>query len=188
LSSRFAGGLTVDIGEPDLELKTAILKKKAEKFGYELPIDVGLFIAEKVADTRSLEGLLLRVITQATTNQQPISLELAQQALGGGAAPAEKKGGRIRAEDVIDQTCNYFHIKQTQLRGQKREAFLVRARQIAMYILYVKLGITYVQIGNILGGRDHTTVMHGVDKMTTLVDNKDGVYGDIEGIIKLLDG
>ena len=186
LSSRFAGGLSVDIGEPDLELKTAILKKKAEKLGYILPIDVALFLGENARDTRSLEGLLFSVINQAATNHQEISIDLAKRALG--AAGEEKRNGHVHAEDIIDRACTYFNIKHTQLRGQKRDAFLVRARQVVSYILYEKLGVKYVQIGNLLGGRDHTTIMHGVDKMRILVENKDGVIVDIEWIIQMSTG
>ena len=162
LSSRFAGGLTVDVGKPDLELKTAILQKKAEKFGHELPTDVALFMADSAEDTRSLEGLLLRIITQATTNNVEISLELAEKALGN---MVEEKRGHMHPDDVVKAVCEHFHIKPTQLKGPKRDAALVRARQVCMYLLYVEMKITHVEIGNLLGGRDHTTIMHGVDKI-----------------------
>src|SRR5690606_17859812 len=83
LSSRFAAGLSVDIQAPDQELKTAIILKKAEKFGHVLPFEVASLLAERVQDARSLEGLLLRLITQATTFNEPITLDLAQKVLGG---------------------------------------------------------------------------------------------------------
>lgn len=185
LSSRFAGGLTVDIGKPDLELKTAILKKKAEKFGQELPTDVALFLADQAEDTRSLEGLLLRVITQASTSPTGLTLELAQIALGN--VMAEKKQ-HLHADDVIDYICSYYNIKITQLKGPKRDASLVKARQVCMYLLYTDLGLTFIDIGNLLGGRDHTTIMHGVDKIRKLVDNKDKIAVDILGITKSLRG
>ena len=183
LSSRFAGGLSVDIGKPDLELKTAILKKKAEKFGQELPTDVALFLAENAEDTRSLEGLLLRVITQANASSSPITLELAKLAQGNVAA---ERASRIHPDDVVDVICSYFNIKPTQLKGPKRDASLVKARQICMYILYTDLGLTFVDIGNLLGGRDHTTIMHGVDKVGKLVDKKEKISEDILGINRLL--
>lgn len=185
LSSRFAGGLSVDVGKPDLELKTAILLKKAEKFGRELPTEVALFLAENAEDTRSLEGLLLRVITQATAAGTEITIELAQKALG--HVVAERKQ-HLHPDDVINHVCEYFNIKTTQLKGPKRDASLVKARQICMYLLYRELGLTYVEIGNLLGGRDHTTIMHGVDKIAKNVDNKDKVTVDILGITKFLRG
>lgn len=181
LSSRFAGGLTVDIEKPDIELKTAILQKKAEKYGHELPTDVAMSLAEQAEDTRSLEGLLLRVITEATTNNTNISLASAQNAMGN---YAKKKAEHIYAEDVINAVCTYFRIKTTQLKGPKRDASLVKARQLTMYLLKHELGLTLVEIGNLLGGRDHTTIKHGVDKIEELVENKAPVSQDISGITK----
>lgn len=185
LSSRFAGGLTVDIQTPDFELKTAILLIKAKKYGFELPIDVAKLIADNAQDTRSLEGLLLRIITQAKTKDQEISIDLAKQALG---TAAQESRGHLHAEDVIKDVCAFYNIKTTQIKGPKREASLVRARQIAMYLLKKELNMTFVEIGNVLGGRDHTTVMHGVEKMEQLVDNKAKVVEDIKGITQRLHG
>lgn len=185
LSSRFAGGLTVDIESPDIELKTAILRMKAEKFGYTLPLDIATLLAEKVQDTRSLEGLLLRVITQATTEGSEISLELTHKALG---MMKEERASTIHADDIIKNVCAFYAVKPTQLRGPKRDASLVKARQIVMYLLKTELGMTFMEIGNLLGGRDHTTIMHGVDKIEDLVENKARISDDIVGITKTLRG
>lgn len=179
LSSRFAGGLTVDVGKPDLELKTAILQKKAEKFGHELPTDVALFMAETAEDTRSLEGLLLRIITQATTSGSEINIALAEKAFG---HMVEEKKGHLHSDDVVKAVCDFYRVKPTQLKGPKRDAALVRARQVCMYLLYVEMKVTHVEIGNLLGGRDHTTIMHGVDKIRSLVEKKENVTEDIAGI------
>jgi chromosomal replication initiator protein len=185
LSSRFAGGLTVDVEKPDIELKTAILQKKAEKYGHELPTDIAMSLAEQAEDTRSLEGLLLRVITEAATNNTSISMQSAQNAMGN---YAKKQSEHIYAEDVINSVCTYFRIKTTQLKGPKRDASLVKARQLAMYLLKHELGLTLVEIGNLLGGRDHTTIKHGVDKIEQLVENKAPVSQDISGITKSFRG
>lgn len=185
LSSRFAGGLTVDISVPDFELKAAILGIKAKKFGHEVPSDVISFLADRAEDTRSLEGLLLRVITQATTGDQQITLELAQKALG---HMVEEKKQHLHADDIINLVCDYYKIKQTQLKGPKRNAALVKARQITMYLIHKELRLTLVEIGNLLGGRDHTTVIHGVEKIEKLVENKAQVTEDILGITKSLRG
>ena len=183
LSSRFAGGLTVDIETPTVELKTAILQMKAEKFGYTLPMDVATLLAQRVEDTRSLEGLLLRVVTKATAMDSGITLELAQQALG---IMQEERRGNLHADDIIRQVCLYYGFKPTQLKGPKRDASLVKARQVTMYILKEQLGLTLVEIGNLLGGRDHTTIMHGVGKIEGLVENKANITSDIMGITKTL--
>lgn len=181
LSSRFAGGLTVDIEAPDFELKTAILQKKAEKFGHSMPIEVAKVIAESATDTRSLEGMLLRVITQASINQSEITEDIAKQALGG-MAPA--KSEKLHSDEVIEAICDFYRIRSTQLKGPKRDAALVRARQVTMYILKTELNMTLVEIGNLLGGRDHTTIMHGVEKIEMLVDKETDVVSDIKGITK----
>ncbi len=185
LSSRFAGGLAVDIQAPDFELKTAILLIKAKKFGHELPIEVAKFLAEKAEDTRSLEGFLLRIITEATTTNSPITLEMAERAIGG---MFEEKREHLHAEDIIKSVCEFYRIKSTQLKGAKRDASFVKARHITMFLLNKDLGLTLKDVGGILGGRDHTTVMHGVDKIENMVDNKTDYFGDIVGIRKLFRG
>lgn len=183
LSSRFSGGLTVDIEPPDFELKTAILLIKAKKYNVELPIETAKVIADSVEDTRSLEGSLLRIITQATTLGVEISEDLAKKTLN---KKADRVASHLHADDVIKIVCDYYHIKSTQLKGPKRDASLVKARQVAMYLLKKELGLTLVEIGNLLGGRDHTTIMHGVEKMEKCVHNKAVVVGDIVGIRKNL--
>ena len=181
LSSRFAGGLTVDIEAPDFELKTAIILIKAKKYGYELPIDVAKLLAESAEDTRTLEGLLIRIITQATTTAADINIDMAKQALGGAV---EDKSERLHSDDIIKCVCLFYSVKPTQLRGPKRDAGLVRARQVTMYLLKEELRMTQVEIGNLLGGRDHTTVMHGVDKIRMLVENKNMINEDIKRIMR----
>lgn len=185
LSSRFAGGLTVDVEAPDFEMRTAIVLKKAEKFGFDISIDVAKTIAEKEQDVRSLEGTLLRIVTESTTKKQDISVDLATRVLG---TKDNTKLHTLHAEDVINTTCEFFAIKPTQLKGPKRDASLVKARQITMYLLKKELGLTFVEIGNILGGRDHTTIMHGVEKIELSVEKKGGFYEEILGITKTLRG
>ncbi|HEX7042516.1 MAG TPA: chromosomal replication initiator protein DnaA [Patescibacteria group bacterium] len=186
LSSRFAGGLTVDIEAPDFELRTAIVLKKAEKFGYNISIEIAKKIAEREQDVRSLEGALLRVITQASTlGGNEITEDLAEKALGGNN---KKEFHTLHAEDVINTACEFYKIKPTQLKGPKREASLVRARQVTMYLLKHELGLTLVEIGNILGGRDHTTVMHGVEKMEILSTSNQLLNEEIVGITKMMRG
>jgi chromosomal replication initiator protein len=114
-----------------------------------------------------------------------VTLELAQKALG---LMAEESRGRVHADDVIKAVCTYYDVKPTLLKGTKRNAGIVNARQVTMYLLKKQLGMTYVDIGNLLGGKDHTTIMHGVDKIETLVEKKARVSEDITGIINTLHG
>ncbi len=182
LSSRFSSGLTVDVESPDFELRTAILLIKAKKHNVNMPIEAAKLIAEKSQDARSLEGLLLRVITEALSKQEDITPEFIIRALGNGASQKT----RLHPDDIINVVCKYFDVKPTLLRGPKRDASLVRARHVTMYLLKKELGLTFAEIGNLLGGRDHTTVMHGVEKLEALALDKTPFSSELMGITKLL--
>lgn len=182
LSSRFAGGLTVDIETPDFELRTAILLIKAKKHSINLPIEAAKKIAEKTLDSRELEGILIKAITLAKTSNSEISIDLINKALN-------RKGSEnqrfFRPDDIIKNICSFYDIKPTLIKGPKRNARLVKARQITMYILRHDLALSFVEIGNILGGRDHTTIMHGVTKIESFLPN--GSFSEeIMGIRALL--
>src|SRR5260221_522588 len=185
LSSRFAGGLTVDVEEPDFELRTAIVLKKAEKFKYVIAMEVAQAISQKQQDERSIEGNLLRVVTQANTKRKEITPEFTERTLNNNQ---KKQPTNIHAEDIIKIACDFYRIKPTQLKGPKRNASLVKARQITMFLLKKELGLTYNDIGNLLGGRDHTTIMHGVEKMEILALENNNVSEDILGITQSLRG
>lgn len=185
LSSRFSSGLTVDIEPPDFELRTAILLIKAKKNGEELTVDGAKIIAEKAQDVRELEGVLLRVITQAKTTHQALTTDFIHSVLGDRKSTIPSM---LRPDLIIERVCAFYGVKQTQLKGPKRDASLVRARQVAMYLLKKELNLSYVEIGNILGGRDHTTIMHGVGKMEEGVDKKATVHGEISRITQSLMG
>ena len=180
LLSRFSGGLTVDIDTPDFELRTAILLIKAKKYGFDLPIELAKVIAEKSQDARGLEGALLRIVTEAQTKGIDINEDLAHSVL---KTDREESRGVFHPDDIISNICAYYKIKPTQIKSARRDALLVRARQVAMYILKKDLGLTFVEIGNILGGRDHTTIMHGVEKVEKMIDTG-GFSEEMVGIKK----
>ncbi len=184
LSSRFSAGLTVDIESPDFELRTAILLIKAKKHGIDLPIDIAKMIAEKTQDVRSLEGTFLRIITEAKTKGQVIDNDLVLHVLNG---RKQTSINHFHPDDYIQGVCSFYDIKSTQIKGPKRDARLVKARQIAMHLLKKELGLTFVEIGNILGGRDHTTIMYGVGKIEKLiVDTSSQLSAEILGITNFL--
>lgn len=181
LSSRFSGGLTVDIEPPDFELRAAILLIKAKKYGVDLPIDVAKKIAQKSQDARQLEGLLLRVITEASTKGVEITIDLVDEALNN----HQEEKRLFHPDEVIKNVCAFYNIKPTQIKSPKRSAYLVKARQIAMYLLKKELDLTLVEIGNVLGGRDHTTVIHGLEKIEKLLPSN-VLSGEIKGITSRL--
>jgi len=169
LISRFAGGLTVDIEAADFELRTAIVLIKAKKYNLDLPMETAKKIAEKAHDSRELEGLLLKVITVATSMGTEITPELVENSLNQNVG---EERGLFRPDEIIKNICTFYNIKETLIKGPKRDSSLVKARQIAMYVLKNDLSLSFVEIGNILGGRDHTTIMHGVKKIERLLLNK----------------
>jgi chromosomal replication initiator protein len=181
LLSRFSGGLTVDVDSPDFELRTAILLIKAKKYGATLSIEVAKMIAQKAQDARGLEGLLLRIITQAQAGSGEVTEELVASVL---SLNKEEKLNSFHPDEIIRNVCFFYKVKSTQLKSPKRDAFLVRPRQVAMYLLKRELGLTFVEIGNLLGGRDHTTIMHGVDKVEDML-KKSLLSEDILRIVKL---
>lgn len=181
LISRLEGGLNIDIQAPDFELRTAILLIKADKFGLSIPVELAKLASEKIEDARALEGFVLKLSgLMASSNSFEITEELVNKAIG--LKREELK--RVHPDDVINAVCNYFDIKPTQLKGTKRTAGLVRARHICMYLLKEELRLTYSEIGNVLGGRDHTTVMHGVEKMREISQNQELKNGEIMYISK----
>ncbi len=184
LSSRFAAGLTVDIEPPDFELRTAVVLIKAKKHGVELPIEIAKDIAQKTIDIRSLEGVLIRIITEAKNKNEDVSKALVEKI-------TKPKNGQdfihMHPDDIVKKVCLYYDIKPTLLKGPKRDAHLVKARQIAMLLLKHDLRLPLVEIGNILGGRDHTTIMHGVNKMEQLLQDTNTSFSvEIMGIRKTL--
>lgn len=180
LSSRFLGGLTVDIEPPDFELRCAIVLIKAKKHGYDFPIEIAKTIASDVEDTRYLEGALLRIITEATTKGEEITKSFVEKTMKGKSNGEESRFHR--PDEIIKNVCDFYHIKVTQIKGEKRDAFLVKARQICMYLLKKEVRLTYAEIGHLLGGRDHTTVMYGVVKIETLIVDKPDFSEEIKGI------
>lgn len=166
LISRFSGGLTVDIQSPDFELRTAILLIKAKKHGVSLSIDVAKLIAQKAQDARGLEGYLLKIMSSAQNGDGEITEDLASSVLSLGG---QEKLNSFHPDELIKNVCYFYKIKPTQLRGPKRDAFLVKPRHVAMYLLKKELNLSFVEIGNLLGGRDHTTIMHGVEKVDNML-------------------
>lgn len=166
LSSRFQGGLMVDIQLPDLETRMAILKAKLAERGETLDENVLRMIAESVeANTRELEGKLIQMIQ--INKLSPLTEQVAQRYLG---TPKSMQNNQILdSNKVISGINQYFNINPQDLTGPRRQKELVLPRQIAMYILYEDCKLPFEKIGQLLGGRDHTTVMHGVEKIKQVI-------------------
>lgn len=178
LSSRFSGGLTVDIEPPDFELRCAIVLVKAKKLNIQINIEGAKIIAQSFVDIRSLEGALLKISTQSQALGLEITPSLIEKAVRGNREIVEV----FKPEEIINNICTFYKIRPSQIKSAKRDASLVKPRQIAMYLLKKQLGLTFSEIGEILGGRDHTTVMHGVEKISLQLEKNSGLTDDILGI------
>ncbi len=187
LRSRFEGGLTIDIGQPDFELRCAILLIKAKQRKVDLPIEVAKIIAANIENPRKLDGTLVRIITESQTKGVLINQELVKNILGKTMKETPPKY-QIKPEEVINIVASFYNLKLTQIKGIRRDRVLALPRQILYYILRSELNIPLVEIGNLLGGRDHTTIMHGVRKITELVGTDEKIHGDIVGIKNRLMG
>lgn len=170
LRSRFQAGLIVDIGLPNFELRCAILKIKTEKQGIHLPMESVQFLAEIVKGAREIEGLVLKIKSFLLKNpENTLSVSFLKEIL----KIQEEQDVIKKAIDqatILSSVCEYFGVKQTALKGEKRQKQIVVPRQILMYLLKTEAKMTLSEIGNFLGGRDHTTVMHGVEKIEGLME------------------
>ncbi len=165
LRTRFQGGLMVDIQTPDFGTRMAILKSKLAERKESLPEDILRAIAEtSTQSTRELEGKLTQILQAAKLSSEPVSLESMQRFLGRSIKTPVTNYDFKKVLGVIN---NFFNIKMADLTGPRRQKELVLPRQIAMYILYEELNLPMEKIGDILGGRDHTTVLYGIEKMRT---------------------
>lgn len=166
LKSRFQGGLMVDIQSPDLDTRTAILKAKCAERGESLPEECLNFIAEATeTNARELEGKLIQILQVLNTRKLPPTLAAIKSILG--QKPAAQLSN-LNYKQVLSTICQHFDIRLNELTGPRRQKGLVLPRHLTMHILSEDLNLTVERIGEILGGRDHTTVMHGRDKIKKL--------------------
>jgi chromosomal replication initiator protein len=178
LVTRFKSGLITDVQAPDLELRIAILRKKAAKDGMTLQPGVMEFIASKIqSNIRELEGALIRVVAFGSLNKQDIDLKLAEIVLKDLISESDRPD--ITASTIMAVTAEYFGITLEDLTGSSRTRVLVSARQIAMYLCRELTELSLPKIGQTFGGRDHTTVMHAERKIRSLMTERRNVYNQI---------
>lgn len=193
LQSRLEGGLLVDIAPPDFELRVAIFLIKAKNRGIDFPVSLAKLIATSITDTRGLEGILTRIVSEKHMKNSELSEELVVKLLGkklnsNGQSLTAKQFQSPTKDAFISGVCTYFNIKPTQLKGKKRDQSIVLPRQVLMYLLRTELQASLSEIGDLIGGRDHTTVIHAMEKISTLVEKGERVREDILGIKRLVYG
>ena len=164
LRSRFEGGLIADVQLPDYEMRMAILSAKAEELNRELPRDVVEYVAQRdQSNIRELEGALNKVLAYSAMTGKPLVIETAIEALTNGSLSGRRDS--LTPNDIVEVVAARCRVDLIDLRGRSRSREYVVPRQIAMYLIRELTDASLVDIGNALGDRDHTTVMHGIDKI-----------------------
>ena len=185
LRSRFEWGLIVDIQKPDYETRVAILRKKADEEGIDVSYDVIDYIASHVeSNIRELEGTLTRLSAQCQLMGTPITLEFAQNSLS--QLMKSQEGRRITPELIISVVCDQYGVTQEDVVSKKRSRDIAMPRQIAMYLCRDLTQLSTTNIGRAFGGRDHTTVMHGCDKIAEEMKNNFSFKRRIEELTALV--
>jgi chromosomal replication initiator protein len=187
LRSRFEWGLISDVQPPELETRLAILRKKAEGERIPIPPEVLELIATHVRDNiRELEGALIRVSAYASLNREPPTLATAEQILSD-LLEADRPR-QITPRSILEATAATFGFTVEDLCGPNRRRPLVQARQISMYVFRDLTDFSYPAIAREFGGRDHTTVMHAVEKVTRLMKERRQVYDQVTELIQTIKG
>jgi chromosomal replication initiator protein len=185
LRSRFEWGLIADIQPPDLELRTAILRAKVDYMQREVPNEVIDFVARRVdTNIRELEGSLNRVLVYAELSHSELSVETARLALQN--LSIDIRGNQPTLQQIVRAVADYYHIPESLLRGKQRDRYVVLPRQIGMYLMRQETDASTNDIGNELGGRDHTTILHGYEKIAQEIKSNATLKREIEAIRQML--
>mgnify|MGYP000107747136 CR=1 FL=1 len=178
MRTRFEWGLLTDVQTPDLETRIAILRKKAEKEKLNVPDDILEFIASKVtSNIRELEGTLIRVTAYANLNKAAVDLPLVQTVLKDLITLDEDNV--VAPVDIMNATADYFRLSVDELTGTSRAQAIATARQISMYLCREMTNLSLPKIGQLFGGRDHTTVMHACKKIAELMKERRSIYNQV---------
>ncbi|MCK4585470.1 chromosomal replication initiator protein DnaA [candidate division WOR-3 bacterium] len=184
LISRFQWGLVVDIQPPDLETRIAILKKKSEMDGINVPEDVIFYIANNIrTNIRELEGSLVRLLALSSLTNTEINLTTAKEMLN---SIIGSRKNQINLKNILKTVADFFDVSEESLVGKRRTASVVLPRQVGMYILRELTSLSLKEIGSKFGGRDHTTVLHAYDKIGTLIKEDREFSNNIDKIIRKL--
>lgn len=185
LISRFQWGLVADIQAPELDTRIAILKRKADEEGIVLTDEVALFLAQVVkSNVRELEGTLLRLAVRADLVKRAIDVDFAKETLRA-VLPVPEHATSV--EDIQQAVCKYFNIRLADLKSHRRHRAVAYPRMVAMYLCRQRLGTSFPLLGELFGGKDHTTVLSAVKKIGGLVEKEDPkVRGELSAIERKL--
>ncbi|WML36444.1 chromosomal replication initiator protein DnaA [Clostridium sp. OS1-26] len=186
LRSRFEWGLIADIQAPDFETRMAILKKKADVENLNIPNEVMVYIATKIkSNIRELEGALIRIVAFSSLTNKEISVDLATEALKD--IISSKQSKQVTIDLIQDVVSNYFSLKIEDLKSSRRTRNVAFPRQIAMYLSRKLTDMSLPKIGEEFGGRDHTTVIHAYEKISSNLKSDEGLQNVINDLTKKID-
>jgi chromosomal replication initiator protein len=181
LSSRFKGGMMVDVGLPDYEMRLAIIQSKCADMGEHLDREAVDFLATRIStNTRELQGKLFQIISKLKTIGSMGTLENVRVAWGEDATQSSQLGKGVNPQKVIQVIHHHFSIKKADLVGPRRTKNFVIPRQICMYLLNVEMKMPFEKVGEIIGNRDHTTIMHGVKQIESALSTDEYIKREIQ--------
>jgi chromosomal replication initiator protein len=184
LRTRFAWGLLADIEPPELEVRVAILRKKAAADAIHLPDDVALYIASAIkSNVRELEGALIRLAAYASLSRREIDLDFARQTLEGSITRAPE---HITVDHVLKAVASYYGLKVADIKSGRRHKSLAGPRAVAMYLARTHTGESYPDLGRAFGGKHHTTIISAVEKVTKKLKTDAGLRGEIHAVEGML--
>jgi chromosomal replication initiator protein len=187
LRSRFEWGLIADIQPPDLETRVAILRAKADLSQRMVPDDVIQYLASRVqSNIRELEGSLNRLLAFSQLQRMPLTIDTAKAALANIATDARQR--RVSIDDVLNAVSDYYRISLDDLRGKQRDKHIVVPRHVAMYLMRQETEASLLEIGQALGGRDHSTVLHGCEKIGKEVNENTALRKEVLAIRQQISG
>jgi chromosomal replication initiator protein len=185
LRSRFEWGLIADLTAPDLETRIAILRAKAEEQQVHIGSDVLEFIARKViSNIRELEGALNRIVAYANMGGMPLTNDLAQAVLSNVLYNPKRR--LVTPERIVHAVSEYYSVELDALKGQKRDRAIVMPRQVAMFLIRAETDVSLLRIGQELGGRDHSTVLHACDKIDRETQENEELRRDLAAVRELI--
>ena len=187
LRSRFDQGLTADIQTPDLETRMAILRTKAASDNITLPTDVITLLATNIAtNIREIEGAYNKIVAYTSLMHMPITVETAQKVLADMGNDIKLKSKTITFEGIIKVIADHYNVKQDELFNKKRTQNIAFPRQVAMYLCRELADLSYPRIGELFGGRDHTTVIHAYEKISKCKNSSLAFQNELQEIIDIL--
>lgn len=185
LKTRFEGGLMAQVLSPDIETKIAILQRKAEERKYILNTEVATYLAENSSDdVRSLEGLLNKVIFASLLHESPITISLAMEAIKQSVSTEDKEV--MTTTNIINTVCSFYNLSKSDILGKKKNKELVEPRQICIYLITELMSIPLVTVGQAVGGRDHTTVIHARNKISELIKTNPQIATEVNDLKNLI--